>query len=481
MRRLNPLVLLLAAFPAAARAFPACDPAAKTQTVSFVHATDMHARYDAKPDGHSPWARIRGFYEMTLSGNPDTVFVDGGDDHEKGSLAETLSGGESTVEMTRAMGFDVRVLGNHDFAFGAKEVLEHSRDPRAVVLASNLRSRGKDAAAFGAVPYAELQVGCVRVGFLGLITRPWNERDEQYDGDYPGFRGRYDWAKVAAEILKARRSKPDLTVLVSHLGREDDLKLAAQVRGIDLILGGHTHGITWEPIVVKGTRYVESGGYSEHVTRTDATVDLATRRVTWGFDAFKVGAALPVDARVDRLAASLAERWGASRATPSGCACRAADKAAAGRTAARAALATLGADAALVDLKTVWDPWDAGVLSAQDFADAFRIERQPPGAPGFSAFYLATVDGRTLTRLRARRDPSRWVYAGPVELSPRKRYRLALPRRAALHPELIAGTPTSLSSPRFAAEAWSVLDRYARARMTSLLCVDDGCTARDIP
>jgi hypothetical protein len=481
MRRTIPLALLLAAAPSAARAFPACDPSLKSQTVTFVHATDLHANYDAPRGGVSPYAAIRGFYEKVLAENPDTVFVDGGDDHEKGSLAETRSKGESTVEMTRAMGFDVRVLGNHDFAFGTKEALEHSRDPRAVVLASNIRYAGRDQAAFGAVRYAELQVGCVRVGFLGLVTRPWNERDEQYDGDYPGFRGRYDWAKVATEILRARKTKPDLTVLVSHLGRQDDLALAAKVRGIDLILGGHTHGITWTPIVVKDTRYVESGGYGKYVTRTDATVDLATRRAKWTFDAFVVPGSLPVDARLDRLADDEARRWGASRSYAAGCACRPADRAEAARAAAAAALAELGADAALMDLDMVWTPWPAGVLSAQDFADAFRVERQPPGTPGFNAFYLVRVRGRVLTRLLARVQRDRWAYDGPAEFVPGRLYRLALPKRAALDPDELVESPPRLGRPRFAAEAWRALDRYARARLDAGLCVDDGCRAADVP
>lgn len=474
------LPLLLAARAAAAD-FPACDPSASSQTVTFVHVTDLHASYQPKADGVSPYARIRGRYEQLKRGNPCTVFIDGGDDHEKGSLAETLSGGASTHEMTEAMGFDVRVLGNHDFGFGAEEALRHSRDAHAIVLASNMRGKGKDASSFGATDYAELQLGCVRVGFLGLVTRPWNERDEQYDADYPGVKARYDWPAVAAEILRRRKKKPDLTVLVSHLGREDDLAVAEKVSGIDLILGGHTHGVTWEPILVKGTRVTEAGAFAQYVAQADATVDLKSRKAAWRYDLSRVKDSMPVDPEVDRKAREIAERYLVGWSTAAGCACKAADKNSAALAAARAAMKTLGADAAVVDLKTVWDPWPAGQLFAQNFHDAFRIERQPPATPGFNAFYIAVLDGASLKALDDTIDASRWVYQGPAKPEPSKKYRVALPKRAALHADEFFSPRVALGKPKFAAEAWEVLARYARARQAAGLCVDDGCAAPKKP
>ena len=470
--------LVLAAPPATAAGFPPCDPSASSQTVSFVHVTDLHAHYNARPGEPSPYARIRGQYKAVLRDNPYTLFVDGGDDYEKGSLAETLSGGASTREMTRAMGFDVRVMGNHDFAFGAMEALRHSRDARAIVLASNLRYQGKDALAFGAVSYAELQLGCVRVGFLGLVTRPWNERDEPYTGDYPGLKSRYDWAAVAAEVLGKRTRKPDLTVLVSHLGREDDLAVAGKVQGIDLILGGHTHGLTWEPILVGRTRVVESGFYAEYMSRTDATVDLSSRAsVSWRYALTRVDNSLPVDLEVDRTAREVAARYMVGQASAAGCACAAADKSSAALAAARAAVRDLGADAAVVDVKTVWDVWPAGPLFGQSFNDAFRIERQPPGTAGFNAFYVAETDGASLGALYDTLDSAQWVYVGPNKPDPSRRYRLALPKRAALHPGSFFSPRVVLRAPTPAAEAWEVLARYARSRLASGLCVDDGCAA----
>jgi len=52
--------------------------------------------------------------------NPFTLFTNAGDDYEKAQLAEELSRGQSTREVVEAMQYDVRALGNHDFAWGLR-------------------------------------------------------------------------------------------------------------------------------------------------------------------------------------------------------------------------------------------------------------------------------------------------------------------------------------------------------------------------
>ena len=72
------------------------------------------------------------------------MFTGGGDDYEKGSVAEQLSEGQATLEVMRAMKLDVRVLGNHDFAWSAEHTATYSRDPHAIVLSSNIEYIGEN-------------------------------------------------------------------------------------------------------------------------------------------------------------------------------------------------------------------------------------------------------------------------------------------------------------------------------------------------
>lgn len=471
---------LAAAFAAGASAstFPACNEALPAQAVTLVHVTDLHANYNPGPDGASPYARIRGYFESVKKTNPFTLLLNSGDDHEKGSVLDPLSKGQATRDLTREMRFDVRTLGNHDFAWGEPGVLDHARDPYAAVLASNVHYVGRDPLGFSATDYAEIRVGCVTLGFVGPISKPWNADDEPYAGHYPGFRARYDYAAQIRRVLKKRKNA-DAIVVLSHLGREDDLILARQVKGIDLILGGHTHGLTWEAIPVGRTQVVESGYAAKYLSREELTFDPATRRLTsLTHKLMRVDDDMPVNARIQAAVERERERWEPEAEVSPACACQDADAPRAAQVAASAALAELKADAAFIDKKTVWTPWKAGVLSAQQFLDAYKIERQPPGSPGFSSFYTVRVDGRILAELIRGADAARWAYRGPSAPRADRRYLVALPKRAALSPRSQLGAHAPFVRPRPAGELFEIVDGYARRRRAAGLCVDDGCTAK---
>jgi 2',3'-cyclic-nucleotide 2'-phosphodiesterase (5'-nucleotidase family) len=413
---------------------------------------------------------VRGYNDSVRRERPGALFLGGGDDHEKGSVAELLSAGAATREATRAMRYHARVLGNHDFAWGAEALLDHARDPRAVTLASNLAWTGADRLAFAATDYAEFVVDGARVGLIGLVTMPWNERDEPAAADYPGFRGDWRFAEAARRVARTKGKDADILVLLSHLGREDDLKVAAAVEELDLVLGGHTHGWTWAPEKRGGAWVIESGHDAKFVARVDLDWDPAARRVCAVRHALhEVGPKTPASPRVQAEIAAIAQRHAPGAEAPSGCAARAATKESAAALAAEAAREELGADAALVDLKTVWTPWKKGPVDAQDFLDAFKVERQPPGTPGFNSFYKAFVMPGAWAQARAKLDRSRWVLsdrgAGAAVRV------IVLPKRAALHAREVLGL--ELSEVRPAAEAWSVLDARARRRAAAKKCVDE--------
>ncbi|MFM9816208.1 hypothetical protein ACKI16_47985, partial [Streptomyces scabiei] len=79
------------------------------QTLRFIHVADLHARFGFKEQYFS---RIKSYYNNALTEQPYTLFTNGGDDYEKGTVAEQTSLGVATVEAIKAMKFDVRVVGN---------------------------------------------------------------------------------------------------------------------------------------------------------------------------------------------------------------------------------------------------------------------------------------------------------------------------------------------------------------------------------
>src|SRR6266446_4541072 len=119
--------------------------------------------------------------------------------------------------------------------------------------ATALWSRGEDVAVIGqAFPYT-------------VVAHP-----KRLVGDLT-FGIRED--QVQALIDEARdRGKADIVVLLSHNGISVDLKLAARVTGLDVILGGHTHDALVEPIRVRHTLVVNSGSHGKFLSRLDLDV-----------------------------------------------------------------------------------------------------------------------------------------------------------------------------------------------------------------
>ncbi|WP_239670718.1 metallophosphoesterase [Vibrio variabilis] len=94
---------------------PACDTNADTQTIRFIHVADLHGHFGYREQFYS---KIKQVHVDALAEDPFTLFTNGGDDYEKGTVAEQLSEGYATLEATQALEFDYRVIGNHDFAWG---------------------------------------------------------------------------------------------------------------------------------------------------------------------------------------------------------------------------------------------------------------------------------------------------------------------------------------------------------------------------
>jgi 5'-nucleotidase/UDP-sugar diphosphatase len=417
--------------------WPACDGSKTTQTISFVHVNDLHANYQLDSAGISPYARIRGYYDTVLAQNPYTVFTSAGDEFEKGALAEVLSMGASTLPIVAAMKFDVRTIGNHDYGWSENEVLLLSHDARANVLESNLQYEGDSGVGFGA-------------------------------GD---FAANWEWSTVAQQIVSAHRSEVDLLVFVDHIGLIQDDLIADTVSGIDVILSGHSHDLTMTPDVVRGTPIIQGGAFAQYVLRLDVTYDLTTKSVSGTkFTVNDVDGTLAPDMAMQSTVAGVLQQYSPHADDPVAQVQNTGTAASIATVAANAAIAKFSADAAVVDTQTVWDLWTPGAVSDQDLLNAFKIERELPGTPGFNSFYTSQVTGAQLNTIVAGAG-SRFVYVMPTTIDAAQSYLLVLQKRPAYEPSTWFPGLT-LSSTTFGSEAWEALDFYAKQRQAACLYLD---------
>ncbi|MEO8875714.1 MAG: metallophosphoesterase, partial [Polyangiaceae bacterium] len=286
-----------------------CENRGKTAKFWFAHFNDLQARYDESVDGKNRYGLIAGALRTFKKDAPETLVLDAGDDYEKGALTELRSMGESTRQMIQALPIDIRTIGNHDFAYGEDAVVRDVLLSAHPVLAANIRY---DANPRLFQPYSRFDVGCVKVGVVGVVTRGYGADDQPIADPFAGvFVQNDDYEKIVAREVEAHRSEVDVMIALTHLGIGVDMMLAARIPGIDFVIGGHTEDTLEHPgwvMRVNGTRgwVLQAGHYGRAIGHGSVTVDFGTHAVV--IDSYKlvpVDASLPYAADVGQLATRL--------------------------------------------------------------------------------------------------------------------------------------------------------------------------------
>jgi len=194
------------------------------------------------------------------------LLLDGGDSWQ-GSYGALQSRGADMVRVLNALKPDA-MTGHWEFTYGAKRVEQLVKELPFPFLAGNVKEATWGDPVFP--PSAVFERGGLRIGVIGQAF-PYT----------PVANPRFlipDWSfgieedKIAANVEKLHTDKVDLVVLLSHNGFDVDRKLAARVKGIDVILTGHTHDALPAPVTVGDTLLIAAGSHGKFVARLDLEV-----------------------------------------------------------------------------------------------------------------------------------------------------------------------------------------------------------------
>jgi len=246
-----------------------------------------------------------------------TLLLDGGDTCQ-GSATALWSRGEDMVRASNALGVEV-MTPHWEFIYGMDRLRElfGDREHRGLFagdfVAHNVAQMGWGDRVFR--PYTVRAVGGVGVGIIGQafpyvpVSHP-----RRFVPDLT-FGIQEDQVQALVHELRDDR-RVDLVVLLSHNGVAVDLKLAARVAGLDVVLGGHTHDALPEPIVVGRTLVVNSGSHGKFLSRLD--LDVRPGRVAgWRYRLQPVlSRVVPEDPDMARLVSELRRPYEAKLAEP---------------------------------------------------------------------------------------------------------------------------------------------------------------------
>ncbi len=220
--------------------------------ITIYHTSDVH--------GRRGWgARLASIVE------PDAVLVDCGDALEGSSTVYRRR--EPVIEEFAQAPYRAQAVGNREFYYLHGGMLARSRAMRIPWVCSNLIDlRGRTPAFTRSLI---VEANGLRIRLLALLVPQYRTRS----GWERIFGWRFLAPAVALDEMLSLDARADATILLSHLGLNEDRLLARTHGALAAILGGHSHDTLSEPDVVNGVPIVHAGAYALQAGRLELALE----------------------------------------------------------------------------------------------------------------------------------------------------------------------------------------------------------------
>lgn len=217
--------------------------------IVILGTNDTHSRIEPIPENDRNYGGMGGvvareaFIDGIRKQNQNVLLFDAGD-FVQGTPYFNLFHGRVEAQAMNLMKYDAGTLGNHEFDYGLDTlkmivkklnfpILNCNYDFSETVLKDDIK------------PYVILKRFGLKIGVLGVGVDPEGLiQKNKYEGML--FKPAISSVNFYAKILKDSK-KCDLVVCLSHLGYNDDIKLAEQSKNVDIIIGGHSHTYMEKP------------------------------------------------------------------------------------------------------------------------------------------------------------------------------------------------------------------------------------------
>jgi 5'-nucleotidase/UDP-sugar diphosphatase len=192
-----------------------------------------------------------------------SLFLAAGDMIQGNNWAN-LTLGESVIELMNLMKFDAMVVGNHEFDFGQAILKKRISEAKFSVLGANVVGLKL------LKPYVIKEAGGVKIAILGVVT------DETPVSTHPKNVAGLKFIPPDAAVKKYMtelRNKADIIIVLSHIGYSADRLMAEKVKGIDVIVGGHSHTKLLKPVVIGNTVIVQAWEHAKALGVLDLLIE----------------------------------------------------------------------------------------------------------------------------------------------------------------------------------------------------------------
>ncbi|MBR6740032.1 MAG: bifunctional metallophosphatase/5'-nucleotidase [Clostridia bacterium] len=225
----------------------------KDEDIIILFTNDVHCGVDE----NIGYAGLAAYKEYCLGLTPYVTLVDCGDAIQ-GDLIGAVSDGEYIVDIMNEVGYDIAILGNHEFDFGMEQLKMLISRSNATYLAANVTYHGSGENVLADTkPYKIISYGDTDVAFIGLST-PYTitsstptyfMEDGEFVYSFANGDGSELYTLVQGYIDDCRAKGADYVILLTHLGDTEayspysSVDLIRNTVGVDALLDAHEHSV----------------------------------------------------------------------------------------------------------------------------------------------------------------------------------------------------------------------------------------------
>ena len=227
-------------------------------TLQFLQINDVYEIAPIEAGKTGGIARVATLSKLAKAKNPNTFFVIAGD-FLSPSVYNSLKyegkriRGKQMVDALNVAGLDIAVFGNHEFDINEDELQSRINESNFQWVSSNSFHKTTN----GIEPFVQMKNGnkknfpetliitvkdadgtTAKIGFLG-INIPFTKKDYVHYSDP---------LQTAIKLYNQIKDSCDAVVAITHQAMEEDIKLAQQIPGLALILGGHEHDMRYQKV-----------------------------------------------------------------------------------------------------------------------------------------------------------------------------------------------------------------------------------------
>ncbi len=277
-------------------------------TVTILHTNDTHANIEpcmatCNNANLGGVARRATAIQQVQAEGGNVLLLDGGD-YFQGTLFFNYWQGQEAAHFMTALGYQASGIGNHEFDSGPPALANFINAVPFPVTSANIDASAQVSLTGLIEPYTVLEVGGQSVGVFGLTT----EETPIISSPGPDVLFTDHVAAAQATVATLQGMGINKIVVLSHLGYDVEMALAAAVPGIDVIVGGHSHtplgpmpgaigpyptvinSPTSEPVLV-----VSAWDWGRYLGRLDVTFNAAGVVDTYNGDPILIDSSIPDD------------------------------------------------------------------------------------------------------------------------------------------------------------------------------------------